>query len=85
VLGLFVLIRTFLSLSLQLEDSSGQSRPAVDETGLLRTKCLSFFGLVLTPISYVVIMWITEKVRGRRPSGTRRTTEFPAEASVVKA
>jgi Protein of unknown function (DUF1622). len=51
VLGLLVLIRTFLSLSLQLEDSSGQSRPTVNQTGSLRTKCLSFFGLVLTPVS----------------------------------
>jgi len=85
VLGLFVHIRTFLSLSLQLEDSSGQSHPAVNQTGSLQSKCLSFFGLVRAPVSYVVIMWITEKIRGRRPSGTHRTTEFPADASVVKA
>jgi hypothetical protein len=45
----------------------------------------SFFGLFLTPVFYVVIMWITEKIRGRRPSATHRTTEFPADASVVEA
>jgi hypothetical protein len=45
----------------------------------------SFFGLFLTPVFYGVIMWITEKIRSRRPSATHRTTKFPADANVVKA
>ncbi len=45
----------------------------------------SFFGLFLRPVFYVVIVWIAEKIRSRRQSATHRTTEFPTDASVVKA
>jgi multidrug efflux pump len=60
--------------------SGAEMRQALGTAVFFGMLGVTFFGLFLTPVFYVVIIWVTEKIRGRRPAATQSTAKVATPA-----